>query len=291
MNMKIVDTFLFWNEFDILELRLSETYDYIDEFVIVECDYTFTGKYKGYGLETHKDRYAKWWDKVTYIKVSDPPNTGNPWDNERWQRGNFSLGWKDLGKDDVIIVSDVDEIVRPRCLVEIRNTDYDVYVFRMAAFTLRYNYLCLDYPWVKAKAFRGYQAHGEDMRNMKNFNDKKVLNMEHSGWHFTWLGNESEITNKIQSFSHFEMNTPKFLNSLNIEKSIQENRNHFNTRMAKVTIDSYFPKSLIENLEKYSNLILTDTDKTVQDYFPGSYTYTNRINLNEHPTISQENSD
>jgi beta-1,4-mannosyl-glycoprotein beta-1,4-N-acetylglucosaminyltransferase len=75
MNVKIVDTFLFWNEFDILELRLRETYDYIDEFVIVECDYTFTGKYKGYGLEKHKDRYAKWWDKVTYIKVSDPPNT------------------------------------------------------------------------------------------------------------------------------------------------------------------------------------------------------------------------
>lgn len=269
--MKIVDTFLFWNEFDILELRLAEHYDYVDEFVIVECDHTFTGKFKGHTLDQNRNRYAKWWDKVNYIKVSDPPNTGNPWDNEKWQRGQFSQGWKNLGKDDVIIVSDVDEIIRPSALEQIRNTNYDVYVLNMTLFYLRYNYVCLNYPWEKVRAFRGFRDHGETMRQMRTFPGKNVCTIEHAGWHFSWLGNDAEVTNKIKSFSHYEFNNSNFLGKLNVSKSIQNNQNHFDMPMSKVKLDEYFPKALLENLDKYSSLILPEDSKTMRDCFPGSY--------------------
>jgi len=55
--MKIIDNFLFRNEYDILEIRLSILYEHVDQFTIVESDHTFTGKYKGYNLLEHKERY------------------------------------------------------------------------------------------------------------------------------------------------------------------------------------------------------------------------------------------
>ena len=44
--IKIYDCFTFYNEFDLLELRLTELYNYVDYFVIVEADTTFTNRPK-----------------------------------------------------------------------------------------------------------------------------------------------------------------------------------------------------------------------------------------------------
>ena len=65
--MKLVDNFLFRNEFDLLEIKLSTEYEEVDQFNIVESDYTFTGIYKGYNIPSQIERYSKWWDKVSYI--------------------------------------------------------------------------------------------------------------------------------------------------------------------------------------------------------------------------------
>jgi beta-1,4-mannosyl-glycoprotein beta-1,4-N-acetylglucosaminyltransferase len=62
--MKIIDTIMFCNEYDMLELRLKIMAEHVDKIVIVECDKTFTGVYKGFNLEKQLDRYAQWMHKI-----------------------------------------------------------------------------------------------------------------------------------------------------------------------------------------------------------------------------------
>ena len=70
---KIYDCFNFFNELDILELRLNILYDYVDYFVIVESSVTHSGQPKPFYLEENKERFAKFWDKIIIFKVVDTP--------------------------------------------------------------------------------------------------------------------------------------------------------------------------------------------------------------------------
>ena len=65
--MKIFDCIKFFNEFEILDLRFMTLYDHVDYFVIVEANKTHTGKPKEFHLETKKEQYAKYWDKVICV--------------------------------------------------------------------------------------------------------------------------------------------------------------------------------------------------------------------------------
>lgn len=70
--MKIYDCFTFFNELDLLELRLAELYNYVDYFVIVEADKTHSGKPKEFILEKNFSRYARWRNKIIHLKVKMP---------------------------------------------------------------------------------------------------------------------------------------------------------------------------------------------------------------------------
>jgi len=71
----IIDAFTFFNEYDMLEARLKYYYDFVERFIISECDHTHAGNYKGFNFEENLKRYDKYLDKVTYLKLSiDPTN-------------------------------------------------------------------------------------------------------------------------------------------------------------------------------------------------------------------------
>ena len=269
--MKIVDTFLFHNEYDLLELRFRQHYDHVDRFVISECDHTFTGIYKGFNLELHKERFAPWWDKVVHLKMTNPPK-GHAWNVERWQRENFSQGWTDLSDDDVVLIADVDELIRPEAFDFIRNTDYAFYGLCMPTFYYRFNYMNLGshYPW-RVKGFRGYRGSGEEMRHMSEIPGQSKIELDHAGWHFSWLGNESTVLDKLRSFSHTEYNGPSVVDNLNIEQSIASGKDHMHRqyeRWGAVKFDEYFPKYIVENADKFQHLIIPNGEHTVQHYWP-----------------------
>jgi hypothetical protein len=272
--MKIVDNILFCNEYDILELRLRIMYDYVDEFVIVESDRTFTHNYKGYNLEKHFDRYSQWADKIRYLKVTGSPNN-NAWAAEDWQRDQFATAWTDLTNDDVVIISDCDEIIRPDALEFIRSTDYNYYGLYMPAFYFKFNYLDTKQDWhykVWARAYRGFKSTPHGMRYIGPHEvPGKTVKLHHAGWHFGWIGDEEFARNKIQSFSHQEINRPDVLDNIDIEKHISEGRDHFrpeNVTWVKVDLDDYFPKELTNNKDKYLQYVLSNTGKTVRDFWP-----------------------
>ena len=83
--MQIFDCFMFHNEFDLLELRLKELYDYVDCFVIVGSDLSFTCREKPYHFEINKKRYDPWIDKIKHVKFKSFGHA-IPWNNEHDQR-------------------------------------------------------------------------------------------------------------------------------------------------------------------------------------------------------------
>ena len=65
--MTLYDCFLFFNEYDILELRLKELYDTVDYFVIVEGTHTHIGNPKESNFEKYKARYEPYMEKIRYF--------------------------------------------------------------------------------------------------------------------------------------------------------------------------------------------------------------------------------
>jgi hypothetical protein len=270
--MKIYDTVMFLNEYDLLELRLREHYDHVDKFVIVECDRTYSGIYKGFNLEKHLDRYSQWMDKIDYIKVENSPTDSNAWVNEEWQRNQQVRGWKDLTDNDVILISDMDEITRGEALQYIRDTDYSFYGLAMPMFYFKYNYMDVtdNYPW-RGKAYRGFQAAPFSMRfKMDEVPGQNKIELHHAGWHFSYLGNEEFIKNKINSFSHQELNIPSIVDKINVSDMISRGRDYFRPDEVwePVILDEYFPKTILNNISKYRDFIAPGGKKTVQEYWP-----------------------
>ena len=108
---KIVDSFLFFNEIDILELRLNILYDYVDYFVITEADRTFSGIRKEFNYLKNKTKFKKFEDKIIYNQVNIPDNITITWDREIFQRNYPLLKIKDIfSPNDIILTSDIDEI-------------------------------------------------------------------------------------------------------------------------------------------------------------------------------------
>ena len=271
----IVDNILFSNEFDMLELRLSIMGDLVDRIVIVECDHTFTNIYKGYNLENIFHRFAKWADKILYIKVQSP-KFSNPWDNEFWQRDQFVHGWSGLTNEDVIMISDCDEIVRPESLEYIKNSNHNYYGIVCPIFYFKFNYLNIATEYtVWPVAYRNaLNMRPSQMRRIPDERQRHKPHdsvfIHHGGWHFSWAGNDDFVRNKLKSFSHTEYNTPSVINNVNVEKLIEENKEHMgipNAVWNVVKFDEYFPQFILQNKEKYKDYIWKDGEKTVTDYY------------------------
>jgi len=96
---------------------------FVDGFVIVEATKTHSGKPKPLNYEANRDRYRKFSHKITYVIVDDfPPNQSNVskyrWSLENQQRRSIARCFKRLNNDDIVLVSDLDEIPNPRQLLQ-----------------------------------------------------------------------------------------------------------------------------------------------------------------------------
>lgn len=138
--MKIIDCFIFYNEFDLLNYRLSLLNDHIDYFVLVESTHSFTGMEKPLYYNENKDKFKDFNHKIISIIVDDIPfkfpniniKNSNQWENEYHQRNAMKNGidiLKDiLNDDDIILSSDLDEIPNPDILNEFKNNTFNLYI-------------------------------------------------------------------------------------------------------------------------------------------------------------------
>ncbi|GLB49957.1 glycosyltransferase family 17 protein [Neptunitalea lumnitzerae] len=125
---KIIDGFTFFNELDLLEIRLAYLYDIVDYFVIVEADTTFSGAKKEYILEQHLDRFEAYKDKIIYLPVLMPDFAEEAkvaWKREEYQRNCISEGVKKIALDptDIILIGDLDEIPQKEVLLTLQKDE------------------------------------------------------------------------------------------------------------------------------------------------------------------------
>jgi beta-1,4-mannosyl-glycoprotein beta-1,4-N-acetylglucosaminyltransferase len=112
----LYDCCTYFNEIGILELRLRETEPVVGRWVIVECTHTHQGHFKSSNLCDHRGRLSRWWDRIIHVTV--PPRGGTTEERERSQRQDIAAALRRTGirSDDVVHVSDLDEITRAEVL-------------------------------------------------------------------------------------------------------------------------------------------------------------------------------
>lgn len=114
--MRVYDCFTFYNEFELLELRLKALWDVVDCFVIVEANRTFTNKPKDFNLIKRRDDFKEFAAKIRYIPadLSKIPFKGTgDWSIEYAQRNAIAHGLTDAAPDDFVMIGDLDEIPMP----------------------------------------------------------------------------------------------------------------------------------------------------------------------------------
>lgn len=279
---KIYDCFTFYNELDLLEFRLEELYDHVDHFVIVEANRTFQNNTKPMYFKENQSRFKQYMDKIIHVQVEDMPEDTDAWGRERHQRDAIAKGIVDADINDIVVVSDLDEIIRPDTVDKIRNdTDNSIWGLRMPLFYFKFNYMLTTTDstyttWAMA-CRKGLLTSAEDLRRNRftlnsfalDYNHNGVRMMEHAGWQFSYLGDTEFARAKIKSFSHVDTNRPEVLGTLDIEHSIKNGNGLAPDpieRFVPVKIDSYMPRSLQTNLNKYSKYIINEANSSVRDY-------------------------
>ena len=111
---KLYDCFSYWDEDLLLDLRLNILDDYVDYFVIVEGNKTWQNNPKELRFDIKK--FDKFKDKIIYVPVEDMPDGNNPYLRENFQRNCISRGLSKSLDDDLILISDLDEIPNPEKL-------------------------------------------------------------------------------------------------------------------------------------------------------------------------------
>jgi hypothetical protein len=282
--MKLYDCFTFYNELDLLELRLAELYNTVDHFVIVESNQTFTNRAKPFLFDENRQRYSQYLDKIIHVKVDDMPGSSNPWDNEIHQRNAIMRGLTGANDDDIVVVSDVDEVLRKQAVEHIRHSEQTLFALRMPIFNFKFNYIKVNPDRYNIWAMAARRSVFNDispnsLRDMRfsffacdyQFRNNGCEVIEHGGWHFGYLGDRDYLIDKAKSFSHQEANTPEFIAQIDPDASIAKRASWLQDGgdvYEIIELDNYFPRHLLENQTKYQQYILKDTVTTAQALLP-----------------------
>lgn len=249
----IYDCFTFFNELDILDIRLHEMSPVVDKFVLVEAKKTFQGDSKPLYFSENKRRYAKFSDKIIHVVIDFPDDIEKvtpyrhtasiTWAREFYQRDQISQGLVAAQPGDLIIISDVDEIIAAHRLKEairIRRR-YDLTAFTMPLYVHFINRRARGTPWLFGPRMIEFEhfTSGQRLRMTRFRQDRKVsgpllkriymrarnipryirtriinyrnagignpiLEIPDSGWHMTSIGNWDNYRQKINSYSHEE---------------------------------------------------------------------------------------
>ena len=269
--MKIYDCFQFFNEENVLDLRFNILDEFVDFFVIVESTTDHQGNEKKLNFDIKK--FKKFEKKIIYVVVEDTLDSvkkahiGQNSLVERHQRNSILRGLKNSQDNDLIIISDVDEIPdlnklnffdkkKKYAVFLQKKFDYKLNLLNETEGDWHGSKICLKKnlkspQWLRDLKFKKYPFWRIDkIRDLQIIKD--------GGWHFSYLQSKENILKKIGSFSHGEHNKPEFANLKSIEENIRMKKNIFGLKFSyrKIDIDHTFPKYIIDNKEKFKEWII-----------------------------------
>jgi beta-1,4-mannosyl-glycoprotein beta-1,4-N-acetylglucosaminyltransferase len=211
----LIDAFPLFNELDILELRLTELSPAVDRFVIVESNRTHKGTLKPLHYAENAQRFAEWKDKIVHVVVGDMPQgegLAAIRRREMFQRNAILRGIEDCADDDIILISDCDEIPRLH-LLPVALDDGVVVTYIQKLYYFNFNTHAPGRPWPGTRACRVADARALSphvIRNGLAQTDAHYPRHGHimnGGWHFSYFGGVDSIQTKMQEFLHQELVT------------------------------------------------------------------------------------
>jgi len=259
--MKIYDCFTFFNEFELLELRLNTLNNIVDYFVIVEANKTQKNKDKEFNFEKNQERFKEYLNKIIYIKVEDMPEfdpaCDNEWKLENYQRNCIMRGLNNSQPEDLVLISDVDEIPNPESILIAQKIEFLDTIPLAFSQSLFYYYMnCRSKGRWNGSIIskRTNISTPQKLRNLRNL----LPALNNGGWHFSYLGGIEKILLKLDSIVEgpVDMYTPE-----HIKQCITNGLDIYGRKGAQfeyefINIDQTFPSYTNTFLKKYPQFYL-----------------------------------
>lgn len=267
-----------FNELDVLEIRLAEQDGIVDVFVIAEATTTYAGTPKPlYVTDAVKaGRFDAWRDKLRIVVVDDAP-TMTGWqqtgERERWARENhqrraLARGIDGMEPDDVVVLSDLDEIIRCEAIEWYAERGLSI----MVQPELPIGVVYLNARWsfalpVIARILRGRDLLASDPEQVRMrrgvtlpvpvYGDDPLT---HYGWHFAYLGGADAIREKVRQAAHPELERNEWLTDEWLAGVMRGERELFDRagRDAHVFDPAFLPSHVVANIARFDHLVCDD---------------------------------
>ena len=282
----VYDCFTFFNELDLLEIRLNVLKDVVDRFVIVEAEETHTGKPKPAYFAENRARFAAFADKIIYRNIGRFPPGHGAWWNENYQRNEIAKCLTGAADDDDILISDLDEIPDPAVVRKWTGTP-GVKTFHQKYYSFYLNYLNVRnqnlyttkmLPYRDAKhIYDDVEVYGNEFLP-DDINQGTTLTkirrrwlpkskggerlIRNAGWHFTCLGGAEAMVRKMRAVAphhDFDPDDPSLTPERMAALIARGEGPALKMNCFAVPIDGSFPAYVRENQAKYAHLIFAIT--------------------------------
>lgn len=275
----VYDCFQFFNELDILDLRLHILSGVVDKFVISESTVTFSGDAKPLFYEENKEMFSEFADKIIHVVVDDTPMDCDAYERDHHQKCAVMRGIRDAKPDDVIIFSDVDEIPDPETLRKLIPTVEPGKIYMLAQ-RLFYCYLNLEdisgknlsttgefdgaqpLRWLGTKVCLRSLLDTYTTEQLRDSAQKAIgVRVDNGGWHFSYMGGgknesvEDRVRYKIKSAAHQNYNNRRTL--FEVGSNIRNKKDILgrDSELVVSKIDDSYPKYLRDNIKSYDYLL------------------------------------
>jgi len=277
----VIDCIPFFNELDILKLRLHILDPLVDRFVIEEATHTFSGLPKDLCFEKNKEMFEEFLPKITYLVVDNSPEEISTHERDKFQKNALAKALTDVSDEDVLILSDVDEIPNPIVLQElVKKFDPDK-IYHLAQRNF-YCYLNMEevsgnllsitgeFPGVKRRMWLGTKVFAKknipesgiiDLREISP-EDPRSVRVADGGWHFGYMGSchETDVSKrvgtKVVAAAHQEYNTEDVLAEVKDRLILGEDIFGRNAVFQWAVVDESYPQYLLEHKSEYDYLIM-----------------------------------
>lgn len=250
---RVYDLFLVFNELDVVDIRLHELANVVTIFGMVEATKTFTGHPRALVFDTYAERWPEFADRIRYLSIDLP--TAGAWIREEVQRTALGMLLTDARPEDLILVSDADEIPRAdavrRALLLQEKVKFDQVMSQFY-----WNHICVDEPWRGTAGVRYRDWTNAQAARMQI--DMTVI--ADGGWHASYLGGIDAVQQKIRSYSHApEFDIPGINDAGLITARIQAGEDVFlrgaGLRYRVDPLDASYPAYLLTNQDRFRHLI------------------------------------
>ena len=267
----IYDCVTYFNEDLLLKIRMEILNKYVDKFVIIESSLNHRGVKKKKNFNINK--FKKFKKKIIYHFIKDTPQKkinelkNNQWVLENYQRNQIIRGLKECKDNDLIIISDADEIPNPNKIKEFKERK-KIGIFLQKLFYYKFNLKVLNQKYWQGSRIllKKNLTSPQKIRmtkkipfySIKRYLKKNYIIINNGGWHFSYLGNAKKIKEKISSYGHREYDISSINNLKTLDKKIKANLDILNRNyiFQKIELNNKFPEYIIRNKNKLKKYIL-----------------------------------